>query len=173
MASRTYNSSGSRTLCLIYERWESDPADTEYSQTGAQSTFGTIDRATTDQSFSAIFESAETLGDLEGTRPMPTPKWCKRGARATIPSVLLEDTDNGHVTLSLDARLTSDTSLAALPATLVLGGDHLAAVADGRDGGAHFHRLPFRRHGDALCGIRAGGTRSWQRFTLVSGLRLE
>jgi hemoglobin/transferrin/lactoferrin receptor protein len=173
VASLTYNFSGSRSLRFIYERWESDLADTEYSQTGAQSAFGTIDRTTTDRTVSAIFESAEAFGDLEVTLAYADTDVVQTDATATIPSVLFEDADYGYATLSLDARVTNDTSLGGLPATLVYGATISQQERTAEAAASTF--IDFHPEGTATRYAVFGQAELelGDGFTLVPGLRIE
>jgi hemoglobin/transferrin/lactoferrin receptor protein len=173
VASLTYNFSGTRSLRLIYERWNSDLADTEYSQTGAQAAFGTIDRETTDQTFSAIFESAEAFGDLEVTLAYADTDVVQEDATARIPSVLFEDADYGYATLSLDARVTTDTTFGSLPTTLVYGATVSRQVRTAEAERSTF--IDFHPEGTAYRYAVFGQAEFdlGNGLTLVPGLRLE
>ncbi|QXT38953.1 TonB-dependent receptor domain-containing protein [Gymnodinialimonas ceratoperidinii] len=121
VVSGTYHFSGSRSLRVIYEAWNSDLDDTEYEQTGSGGFFGQIDRDTTDQTFSAIYTSAEAFGDLEVTLAYSTTQIAQENSTAPIPNVLFEDADYGYATLSLDSRVTTDFALGDTAGTLIYG----------------------------------------------------
>jgi hemoglobin/transferrin/lactoferrin receptor protein len=121
VASLTYDFSNARSLRVIFERWDSDLAGSEYSQTGAQPAFGLIDRRTTDTTVSAILESAEAFGDLEVTLAFADTQVRQENATATIPGVLFQDADYGYRTLSLDARVTTEMAFGNIDSTLIWG----------------------------------------------------
>ncbi|MEJ6392162.1 TonB-dependent receptor [Gymnodinialimonas sp. 2305UL16-5] len=118
--STTYHFSSTRSLRLIYESWSSDLDDTEYEQTGSGGFFGEVDRRTHDQTVSAIYNSAESFGDLEMTLAYSDTEIRQENATGT-GSILFEDSDYGYRTLSLDARVTTDGSLGNIATTTIYG----------------------------------------------------
>jgi hemoglobin/transferrin/lactoferrin receptor protein len=174
VASLTYNFSGSRSLRLIYERWESDLAETQYSQTG-QFRFGTIDRATTDQTVSAIFESAEAFGDLEVTLAYADTDVVQENASAAAfsGSVLFEDADYGYATLSLDARVTEEVTIGGIDTTLIYGATISRQDREAEADTSTF--IPFHPEGTAtrMAVFAQGELDFGNGLTLVPGLRLE
>jgi hemoglobin/transferrin/lactoferrin receptor protein len=171
VASLTYNFSGSRSLRFIYERWDSDLDDTQYSQTG-QAGFGTIDRHTKDTTFSVIFESAEAFGDLEVTLAYADTDVVQQDA-ASAGSILFEDADYGYSTLSLDARVTSDSSIFGIENNLTYGvtASRQERIAEA----ATSTFIPFHPEGTATRFAIFGQSEFdfGNGLTVVPGLRLE
>lgn len=120
LVSATYSIDGNRSVRFIYEAWDSDLDNTSYSQTGSDG-FGNVDRHTRDQTFSAIYTSAEDFGDLEMTLTYSDTDITQENATSTIPSVLFEDSTYGYDTLSLDARVTTDVTWGNIDTTLIYG----------------------------------------------------
>ncbi|MBF9043921.1 TonB-dependent receptor [Rhodobacterales bacterium HKCCE4037] len=129
VVSGTYRFSSTRQLRVIYERWYSDIDDTAYEQTGTSNfgpmtnAFGNVDRETTDQTLSFIYESAESFGDLNVTLAYASTDVAQTNATDpySLGGQLFEDSDYGYGTLSLDARVTEDFLLGSVAGDLTYG----------------------------------------------------
>lgn len=173
VVSLTYDFSEARSLRVILERWDSDLADTEYSQTGAQPFFGTIDRRTTDTTVSAILESAEAFGDLEVTLAYADTRVRQEDASVASPSVFFEDTTYAYRTLSLDARVTTGTTFGNIDGTLIWGATVLRQERVAEADVSTF--IPFHPEGTSTrVAVFAQSELDFGNgLVLVPGLRLE
>ncbi len=171
--SATYHFSGTRSLRVIYETWNSDLDNTEYEQTGSGGFFGQIDRRTNDQTLSAIYNSAESFGDLEMTLAYSSTQISQENATVASPSVLFEDADYGYATLSLDTRVTREFTLGDTAGTLIYGVTLSQQERTAETDVSGF--IPFHNEGTAtrLAGFVQAEFDFGNGLTLVPGLRLE
>jgi hemoglobin/transferrin/lactoferrin receptor protein len=133
-----------QNLTLSYSRWDSNMDDTQYSQTGTISGFGTVDRDITDQTLALRYRnpvSDDPMWNMDVVLAYSDTNVVQSDSNSFIPSVLFDDTTYAYKTLSLKVENTFDLSAGAYEHYLTAG-IQLAnqdRVADATSGSIGFH----------------------------------